>query len=175
MIAAGEDRAVGPRRNLFKPVTRFRNDGFRVGAYPRRCAGRARRSASTCQPHVRGICRPALRRVDRLVFHASLKVRKGQRVLVYGAFGAIARPRYSWQEFGARGDRRLQHHDPRAGALAGCTSVIDYRRTTSRKAADATTSSSSRGKLKEWKAMLNAARHWRRAGCPCPVDDASQV
>ena len=176
MIAAGEVESVGRDVTSFKPGDQvFGMDGFRAGTY----------AEKVCWPSSALALRPANLTHEESAalpyggliasfFMRRLKVRKGQRVLVYGASGAI----------GASAVQLATHLGAEVAGVCsttnldlvrslGATMVIDYTRE------DFTKSGQSYdvifdavGKRKSATAMLNARAVLASGGVSTSVDDA---
>jgi len=121
MIAAGEIESVGREVTSFKPGDQvFGMNGFRAGTYAEKVCWPAS-SALALRPANFTYEESAALPYGGLIasfFVRRLKLQKGQRVLVYGASGAIGTS--AVQLARNLGDRRLQHREPRACAVAGC-------------------------------------------------------
>jgi len=176
MIAAGEIESVGRDVTSFKPGDQvFGMDGFRAGTY----------AEKVCWPSSALALRPANLTYEEAAalpyggliasyFMRRLKVRKGQRVLVYGASGAIGTSAVQLaRNLGAEVTGVCSTTNLELVRSLGATSVIDYTK-------DDFTRSGMRydvifdavGKLKSAKAMLNAGAVLASGGVSMSVDDA---
>ena len=176
MIAAGEIESVGRDVTSFKPGDQvFGMDGFRAGTY----------AEKVCWPSSALALRPANLTYDESAalpyggliasfFVRRLKVQKGQRVLVYGASGAIGTSAVQLAaHLGAEVTGVCSTANLELVQSLGATSVIDYTK-------DDFTQSGSRydvifdavGKRKSAKAMLNAGAAVASGGVSMSVDDA---
>ena len=176
MIAAGEIESVGREVTSFKPGDQvFGMDGFRAGTY----------AEKVCWPTSALALRPANLTYEESAalpyggliasfFMRRLKVRKGQRVLVYGASGAIGTSAVQLaRNLGAEVTGVCSTTNLELVRSLGATSVIDYTK-------DDFTQSGRRydvifdavGKRKSAKAMLNAGAALASGGVSMSVDDA---
>jgi NADPH:quinone reductase-like Zn-dependent oxidoreductase len=176
MIAAGEIESVGRDVTSFKPGDQvFGMDGFRAGTY----------AEKVCWPSSALAPRPANFTYEESAalpyggliasfFMRRLKVREGQRVLVYGASGAIGTSAVQLaHNLGAEVTGVCSTTNLELVRSLGATSVIDYTK-------DDFTESARRydvifdavGKLKSAKAMLNAGAALASGGVSMSVDDA---
>jgi NADPH:quinone reductase-like Zn-dependent oxidoreductase len=176
MIAAGEIESVGRDVTSFKPGDQvFGMDGFRAGTY----------AEKVCWPTSALALRPANLTYEESAalpyggliasfFMRRLKVRKGQRVLVYGASGAIGTSAVQLaRNLGAEVTGVCSTTNLELVRSLGATSVIDYTK-------DDFTQSGRRydvifdavGKRKSAKAMLNAGAALASGGVSMSVDDA---
>ena len=176
MIAAGEIESVGRDVTSFKPGDQvFGMDGFRAGTY----------AEKVCWPSSALALRPANLTYEEAAalpyggliasyFMRRLKVRKGQRVLVYGASGAIGTSAVQLaRNLGAEVTGVCSTTNLELVRSLGATSVIDYTK-------DDFTRSGMRydvifdavGKRKSAKAMLNAGAVLASGGVSMSVDDA---
>jgi len=176
MIAAGEVESVGRDVTSFKPGDQvFGMDGFRAGTY----------AEKVCWPSSALALRPANLTYEESAalpyggliasfFLRRLKVRKGQRVLVYGASGAIGTSAVQLaRNLGAEVTGVCSTTNLELVRSLGATSVIDYTK-------DDFTQSGMRydvifdavGKRKSAKAMLNASAALASGGVSMSVDDA---
>jgi len=176
MIAAGEIESVGRDVSSFKLGDQvFGMDGFRAGTY----------AEKVCWPSSALALRPANLTYEESAalpyggliasfFMRRLKVRKGQRVLVYGASGAIGTSAVQLaRHLGAEVTGVCSTANLDLVRSLGATSVIDYMK-------DDFTQSGSRydvifdavGKRKSAKAMLNAGAALASGGLSMSVDDA---
>jgi NADPH:quinone reductase-like Zn-dependent oxidoreductase len=176
MIAAGEIESVGRDVTSFKPGDQvFGMDGFRAGTY----------AEKVCWPTSALALRPANLTYEESAalpyggliasfFIRRLKVRKGQRVLVYGASGAIGTSAVQLaRNLGAEVTGVCSTTNLELVRSLGATSVIDYTK-------DDFTQSGRRydvifdavGKRKSAKAMLNAGAALASGGVSMSVDDA---
>src|SRR5438034_1574016 len=176
MIAAGEIESVGRDVSSFKLGDQvFGMDGFRAGTY----------AEKVCWPSSALALRPANLTYEESAalpyggliasfFMRRLKVRKGQRVLVYGASGAIGTSAVQLaRHLGAEVTGVCSTTNLDLVRSLGATSVIDYMK-------DDFTQSGSRydvifdavGKRKSAKAMLNAGAALASGGLSMSVDDA---
>src|SRR6266568_4724848 len=177
MIAAGEIESVGRDVTSFKPGDQvFGMNGFRAGTYAEKVCWPAS-SELALRPANLTYEESASLPYGRLIasfFVRRLKIRKGLRVLVYGASGAIGTSAVQLaRHLGAdvtgvcgRTNIDLVHS-------LGASDVIDYMK-------DDFTQSGRRydvifdavGKRKSAKAMLNAAAALASGGASMSVDDA---
>jgi NADPH:quinone reductase-like Zn-dependent oxidoreductase len=176
MIAAGEIESVGREVTSFKPGDQvFGMDGFRAGTY----------AEKVCWPSSALALRPANLTYEESAalpyggliasfFVRRLKVRTGQRVLVYGASGAIGTSAVQLaRHLGAEVTGVCSTVNLELVQSLGATSVIDYTK-------DDFTHSGRRydivfdavGKRKSAKAMLNAGAALASGGVAMSVDDA---
>jgi len=176
MIAAGEIESVGRDVTSFKPGDQvFGMDGFRAGTY----------AEKVCWPSSALALRPANFTYEESAalpyggliasfFVRRLKVQKGQRVLVYGASGAIGTSAVQLvRHLGAEVTGVCSTANLELVRSLGATSVIDYTK-------DDFTQSGRRydvifdavGKRKSAKAMLNAGAALASGGVSMSVDDA---
>ncbi len=177
MIAAGEIESVGREVTSFKPGDQvFGMDGFRAGAY----------AEKVCWPATAALAlRPANLTYEESAalpyggliasfFVRRLNVRKGQRLLVYGASGAIGTSAVQLAgHLGAEVTGVCSTANLELVQSLGATTVIDYTK-------DDFTESSERydlifdavGKRKSAKAMLNAGAALASGGASMSVDDA---
>jgi len=176
MIAAGEIESVGRDVTSFKPGDQvFGMDGFRAGTY----------AEKVCWPSSALALRPANLTYEESAalpyggliasfFVRRLKIQKGQRVLVYGASGAIGTSAVQLaRHLGAEVTGVCSTANLELVRSLGATSVIDYTK-------DDFTQSGKRydvifdavGKRKSAKAMLNAGAALASGGVSMSVDDA---
>jgi NADPH:quinone reductase-like Zn-dependent oxidoreductase len=177
MIAAGEVESVGREVTSFKPGDQvFGMDGFRAGTY----------AEKVCWPASAALAlRPANLTYEECAalpyggliasfFVRRLKVREGQRVLVYGASGAIGTSAVQLaRHLGAEVTGVCSTANLELVRSLGATTVIDYTK-------DDFTQSGSRydvifdavGKRKSAKAMFNAGAALASGGVSMSVDDA---
>ncbi len=177
MIAAGEIESVGRAVTSFKPGDEvFGMDGFRAGTY----------AEKVCWPATAAIAlRPANLTYEESAalpyggllasfFVRRLKVRKDQRLLVYGASGAIGTAAVQLaRHLGAEVTGVCSTANLELVRSLGATAVIDYTK-------DDFTQGGSRydlifdavGKRKSAKAMLNARAALVTGGVSMSVDDA---
>ena len=176
MIAAGEIESVGRKVTAFKPGDQvFGMDGFRAGAY----------AEKVCWPSSAIALRPANLTYDESAalpyggliasfFVRRLKIQKGQRVLVYGASGAIGTSAVQLaKHLGAEVSGVCSTANLDLVRSLGATSVIDYTK-------DDFTQGGTRydvifdavGRRKSAKAMLNAGAALASGGVSMSVDDA---
>ena len=177
MIAAGEIESVGRQVTSFKPGDRvFGMDGFRAGTYAEKVCWPAT-SALALLPANLTFEESAALPYGGLIaafFVRRLKVQKGQRVLVYGASGAIGTSAVQLvRHLGADVTGVCSTANVELVRSLGATSVIDYTR-------DDFTKSGQRydvifdavGKRKSATAMLNARAALASGGVSMSVDDA---
>ncbi|HEY8644048.1 MAG TPA: NAD(P)-dependent alcohol dehydrogenase [Candidatus Dormibacteraeota bacterium] len=176
MIAAGEIESVGREVTSFKPGDQvFGMDGFRAGTY----------AEKVCWPSSALALRPANLTYEESAalpyggliasfFVRRLKVRKGQRVLVYGASGAIGTSAVQlMRHLGAEVTGVCSTANLELVRSLGATSVIDYTKndfTQSGRRYDVIFDAV--GKRKSAKAMLNAGAALVPGGVSMSVDDA---
>jgi NADPH:quinone reductase-like Zn-dependent oxidoreductase len=176
MIAAGEIESVGRDVTSFKPGDQvFGMDGFRAGTYAEKVCWPAS-SALTIRPANLTYEESAALPYGGLIasfFVRRLKVRKGQRVLVFGASGAIGTAAVQLAtHLGAEVTGVCSTANLELVRSLGATTVIDYTK-------DDFTQSGSRydvifdavGKRKSAKAMLNAGAALGSGGVSMSVDD----
>jgi NADPH:quinone reductase-like Zn-dependent oxidoreductase len=177
MIAAGEIESVGREVTAFKPGDQvFGMDGFRAGTY----------AEKVCWPASTALApRPANLKYEECAalpyggliasyFMRRLKVREGQRLLVYGASGAIGTSAVQVaSHLGADVTGVCSTTNLELVKSLGATQVIDYT-------VDDFTQSATRydiifdavGKRKSAKAMVNAGAALVSGGISMSVDDA---
>jgi NADPH:quinone reductase-like Zn-dependent oxidoreductase len=177
MIAAGEIESVGREVTAFKPGDQvFGMDGFRAGTY----------AEKVCWPASTALAlRPANFTYEECAalpyggliasyFMRRLKVREGQRLLVYGASGAIGTSAVQVaSHLGAEVTGVCSTTNLELVKSLGATQVIDYT-------VDDFTQSATRydvvfdavGKRKSAKAMVNAGAALVSGGMSMSVDDA---
>jgi len=176
MIAAGEIESVGREVTAFKPGDQvFGMDGFRAGTY----------AEKVCWPSSAVALRPANLTYEESAalpyggliasfFVRRLKIRKGQRVLVYGASGAIGTSAVQLaRHLGTEVTGVCSTTNLDLVRSLGATAVIDYTK-------DDFTQGGRRydvifdavGKRKSAKAMLNAGAALVSGGVSMSVDDA---
>jgi NADPH:quinone reductase-like Zn-dependent oxidoreductase len=177
MIAAGEVESIGREVTSFKPGDQvFGMDGFRAGAY----------AEKVCWPESAALAmRPANLSYDESAalpyggllasfFMRRLKVREGQRVLVYGASGAIGTAAVQLaRHLGAEVTGVCSTANLELVRSLGATMAIDYTK-------DDFTQGGGRydlifdavGKRKSAKAMLNVGAALASGGVSMSVDDA---
>ena len=176
MIAAGEIESVGRDVTSFKPGDQvFGMDGFRAGTY----------AEKVCWPSSALALRPANLTYEESAalpyggliasfFVRRLKIQKGQRVLVYGASGAIGTSAVQLaRHLGAEVTGVCSTANLELVRSLGATSVIDYTKndfTQSGKRYDVIFDAV--GKRKSAKAMLNAGAALASGGVSMSVDDA---
>src|SRR5438105_652690 len=176
MIAAGEVESVGREVTSFKAGGQvFGMDGFRAGAYAEKVCWPS--SALALLPANLTYEESAALPYGGLIasfFMRRLKVRKGQRVLVYGASGAIGTSAVQLaRHLGAEVAGVCSPTNLDLVRSLGATTVIDYTR-------DDFTKSGQRydiifdavGKRKSATAMLNASATLASGGVSMSVDDA---
>jgi NADPH:quinone reductase-like Zn-dependent oxidoreductase len=177
MIAAGEIESVGREVTSFKPGDQvFGMNGFRAGTYAEKVCWPAR-SALAFRPANLTYEESAALPYGGLIASflvRRLKVRKGQRVLVYGASGAIGTSAVQLaRHLGAEVTGVCSTANLELVRSLGAATVIDYTK-------DDFTQSSGRydvildavGKRKSAKAMLNAGAALASGGVLMSVDDA---
>jgi NADPH:quinone reductase-like Zn-dependent oxidoreductase len=177
MIAAGEIESVGRGVTDFKPGDQvFGMDGFRAGTYAEKVCWPASAALALRPANLTYEESAALPYGGLLAsfFVRRLKVRKGHRVLVYGASGAIGTSAVQLathlgaEVTGVCGTANLE-----LVRSLGAATVIDYTK-------DDFTQSGGRydvifdavGKRKSAKAMLNAGAALASGGVSMSVDDA---
>jgi len=176
MIAAREIESVGRDVTSFKPGDQvFGMDGFRAGTY----------AEKVCWPSSALALRPANLTYEESAalpyggliasfFVRRLKIQKGQRVLVYGASGAIGTSAVQLaRHLGAEVTGVCSTANLELVRSLGATSVIDYTKndfTQSGKRYDVIFDAV--GKRKSAKAMLNAGAALASGGVSTSVDDA---
>ncbi len=177
MIAAGEIESVGREVTAFKPGDQvFGMDGFRAGTYAEKVCWSAS-SALALRPANLTYEESAALPYGGLLaafFIRRLNVRKGLRLLVYGASGAIGTSAVQLAtHLGAEVTGVCSTANLELVRSLGATTVIDYTK-------DDFTQSGSRydlifdavGKRKSAKAMLNASAVLASGGVSMSVDDA---
>ena len=177
MIAAGEIESVGREVTTFKPGDQvFGMNGFRAGAYAEKLCWPAS-SALALRPANLTYEESAALPYGGLIasfFVHRLKVGKGQRLLVYGASGAIGTSAVQLaRHLGAEVTGVYSTTNLELVRSLGATTVIDYTK-------DDFTQSGRRydvifdavGKRKSAKAMLNAGAALASGGVSMSVDDA---
>src|SRR5256884_1278427 len=177
MIAAGEIESVGREVTSFKPGDQvFGMNGFRAGTYAEKVCWPAS-SALALRPANLTYEESAALPYGGLIasfFVRRLKVRKGQRLLVYGASGAIGTSAVQLaRHLGAEVTGVCSTTNLELARSLGATTVIDYTK-------DDFTQSDRRydvifdavGKRKSAKAMLNAGAELASGGVSMSVDDA---
>ncbi len=177
MIAAGEIESVGREVTAFKPGDQvFGMDGFRAGTYAEKVCWSAS-SALALRPANLTYEESAALPYGGLLaafFMRRLNVRKGLRLLVYGASGAIGTSAVQLAtHLGAEVTGVCSTANLELVRSLGATTVIDYTK-------DDFTQSGSRydlifdavGKRKSAKAMLNAGAVLASGGVSMSVDDA---
>ncbi len=177
MIASGEIESVGREVTSFKPGDQvFGMDGFRAGTYAEKVCWPAT-SALALRPANLTYEESAALPYGGLIasfFVRRLKVRKGQRVPVYGASGAIGTSAVQLaRHFGAEVTGVCSTPHLELVRSLGATTVVDYTK-------DDFTQSGTRydvifdavGKRKSAKAMLNAGAALASGGVSMSVDDA---
>jgi NADPH:quinone reductase-like Zn-dependent oxidoreductase len=177
MIAAGEIESVGREVTSFKPGDQvFGMDGFRAGTYAEKVCWPAS-AALALRPANLTYEESAALPYGGLIasyFVHRLKVRKGQRMLVYGASGAIGTSAVQLAlHLGAEVTGVCSTDNLELVRSLGATTVIDYTK-------DDFTQGGQRydlvfdavGKRKSAKAMLNAGAALAPGGVAMSVDDA---
>src|SRR5258708_15192445 len=177
MIAAGEIESVGCEVTTFKPGDQvFGMDGFRAGTYAEKVCWPAS-SALALRPANLTYEESAALPYGGLLasfFVRRLKVRKDQRLLVYGASGAIGTAAVQLaRHLGAEVTGVCSTANLELVRSLGATTVIDYTK-------DDFTQSGLRydvildavGKRKTAKAMLSAGAAVASGGVSMSVDDA---
>jgi NADPH:quinone reductase-like Zn-dependent oxidoreductase len=177
MIVAGEIESVGREVTDFKPGDQvFGMDGFRAGTYAEKVCWPASAALAIRPANLTYEESAALPYGGLLAsfFVRRLKVGKGQRVLVYGASGAIGTSAVQLAtHLGAEVTGVCSTPNLELVRSLGAASVIDYTK-------DDFTQSGGRydvifdavGKRKSAKAMLNAGAALASGGVSMSVDDA---
>ena len=177
MIAAGEIESVGSEVTSFKPGDQvFGMDGFRAGTYAEKVCWPATAALALRPPNLTYEESAAIPYGGLIAsfFVRRLKVRQGQRVLVYGASGSIGTSAVQLaRHLGAEVTGVCSTANLELVRSLGATSVIDYT-------TDDFTQSGRRydvifdavGKRKSAKAMLNAGGALTSGGVAMSVDDA---
>ena len=177
MIAAGEIESVGREVTAFKPGDQvFGMDGFRAGTYAEKVCWSASSALANRPANLTYEESAALPYGGLLAafFMRRLNVRKGLRLLVYGASGAIGTSAVQLAtHLGAEVTGVCSTANLELVRSLGATTVIDYTK-------DDFTQSGSRydlifdavGKRKSAKAMLNASAVLASGGVSMSVDDA---
>jgi NADPH:quinone reductase-like Zn-dependent oxidoreductase len=177
MIAAGEIESVGREVTSFKPGDQvFGMDGFRAGTYAEKVCWPAS-SALALRPTNLTYDESAALPYGGLIasfFVRRLRVRKGQRLLVYGASGAIGTSVVQLaRHLGAEVTGVCSTTNLELVRSLGASTVIDYTRndfTQSGRRYDIIFDAV--GKRKSAKAMLNAGTALASGGVSMSVDDA---
>ena len=177
MIAAGEIESVGREVTTFRPGDQvFGMNGFRAGTYAEKVCWPAS-SALALRPANLTYEESAALPYGGLIasfFVRRLKIRKGQRLLVYGASGSIGTSAVQLaRHLGAEVTGVCSTTNLELVRSLGATTVIDYTK-------DDFTQSGRRydvifnavGKRKSAKAMLNAGAALASGGVSMSVDDA---
>jgi len=177
MIAAGEIESVGREVTSFKPGDQvFGMEGFRAGTYAEKVCWPAS-SALALRPANLTYEESAALPYGGLIasfFVRRLKVREGQRVLVYGASGAIGASAVQLaRHLGAEVTGVCSTTNVELVRSLGAATVIDYTK-------EDFTLNGGRydvifdavGKRKSAKAMLNAGAALASGGVSMSVDDA---
>jgi NADPH:quinone reductase-like Zn-dependent oxidoreductase len=177
MIAAGEIESVGLEVTAFKPGDKvFGMDGFRAGTYAEKVCWPAS-AALVLRPANLTYEESAALPYGGLIasfFMGRLKVQKGQRLLVYGASGAIGTSAVQLaRHLGAEVTGVCSTANLELVRSLGATTVIDYTK-------DDFTQGGTRydvifdavGKRKSAKAMVNAGAALASGGASMSVDDA---
>jgi NADPH:quinone reductase-like Zn-dependent oxidoreductase len=177
MIAAGEIESVGRDVTSFKPGDQvFGMDGFRAGTYAEKVCWPATAAIAMRPPNLTYEEAAALPYGGLLAsfFMRRLKVREGQRVLIYGASGAIGTAAVQLaRHLGAEVTGVCSTANVGLVRSLGASEVIDYTK-------DDFTQSGARydvifdavGKRKSAMAMLNAGAALASGGVSMSVDDA---
>ncbi len=177
MIAAGEIESVGREVTAFKPGDQvFGMDGFRAGTYAEKVCWPASAALALRPANLTYEESAALPYGGLLAsfFVRRLKVRKGQRLLVFGASGAIGTAAVQLAtHLGAEVTGVCSTANLELVRSLGATAVIDYTK-------DDFTLSGMRydlifdavGKRKSAKAMLNSGAALVSGGVSMSVDDA---
>jgi NADPH:quinone reductase-like Zn-dependent oxidoreductase len=177
MIAAGEIESVGREVTSFKPGDQvFGMDGFRAGTYAEKVCWPASAALALRPANLTYEESAALPYGGLLAsfFVRRLKVQKGQRLLVYGASGAIGTSAVQLaRHLGAEVTGVCSTANLELVQSLGATTVIDYTK-------DDFTQSGGRydlifdavGKRKSAKAMVNARAALAPGGVAMSVDDA---
>ncbi len=177
MIAAGEIESVGREVASFKPGDKvFGMDGFRAGTYAEKVCWPATAALAPLPANLTFEESAALPYGGLLAsfFLRRLNVRTGQRLLVFGASGAIGTAAVQLAtHLGAEVTGVCSSANLELVRSLGATTVIDYTK-------DDFTKSGSRydlifdavGKRKSAKAMLNAGAALASGGVSMSVDDA---
>jgi len=177
MIAAGEIESVGREVTSFKPGDRvFGMDGFRAGTYAEKVCWPATAALAPLPANLTFEEAAALPYGGLIAsfFVRRLKVRKGQRLLVYGASGAIGTAAVQLaKHLGAEVTGVCSTANLELVRSLGANTVIDYTK------GDFTQDGSrydvifdAVGKRKSAKAMLNAGAALSSGGVSLSVDDA---
>ncbi|TMG32545.1 MAG: NAD(P)-dependent alcohol dehydrogenase [Chloroflexi bacterium] len=177
MIAAGEIESVGREVTSFKPGDQvFGMNGFRAGAYAEKVCWPAS-SALALRPANLTYEESAALPYGGLIasfFVRRLKVGKGQRLLVYGASGAIGTSAVQLaRHLGAEVTGVCSTTNLELVRSLGATTAIDYTKedfTQSGRRYDVIFDAV--GKRKSAKAMLNAGAALASGGVSKSVDDA---
>jgi len=175
MIAAGEIESIGRDVTSFKPGDQaFGMDGFRAGTY----------AEKVCWPSSAVALRPANLTYEESAalpyggliasfFVRRLKIQKGQRVLVYGASGAIGTAAVQLaRHLGADVTGVCSTANLELVRSLGATSVIDYTKDDFTQSGRYDVIFDAVGKRKSAKAMLNAGAALASGGVSMSVDDA---
>jgi NADPH:quinone reductase-like Zn-dependent oxidoreductase len=177
MIAAGEIESVGRDVTSFKPGDQvFGMDGFRAGTYAEKVCWPASTALALRPVNLTYDESAALPYGGLLAsfFVRRLKIQKGQRVLVFGASGAIGTSAVQLaRHLGAEVTGVCSTANLELVGSLGATSVIDYTKddfTQSGRLYDVIFDAV--GKRKSAKAMLNAGAALAPRGVSMSVDDA---
>jgi len=177
MIAAGEVEAVGRNVTSFKPGDQvFGMDGFRAGTYAERVCWPARAQLATMPANLTYEEAAALPYGGLLAsyFLRRLRVGKGQRILIYGASGAI----------GTSAVQLARHLGAEVTGVCGTANLELVRSLGAGAVIDYTTEDFTRsgarydvifdavGKRKSARAMANSAAALSSGGVEMSVDDA---
>ena len=176
MIAAGEIESVGREVTSFKPGDQvFGMDGFRAGTYAEKVCWPAS-SALALRPANLTYEESAALPYGGLIasfFVRRLKVRKGQRLLVYGASGAIGTSAVQLaRHLGAEVTGVCSTTNLELVRSLGATTVIDYTKDDFTQSGSYDVNFDAVGKRKSAKAMLNAGAALASGGVSMSVDDA---
>src|SRR5712691_7511062 len=177
MIAAGEIESVGREVTSFKPSDRvFGMDGFRAGTYAEKVCWPAS-AALALRPANLTYEESAALPYGGLIasfFVRRLKVRKGQRLLVYGASGAIGTSAVQLaRHLGAEVTGVCSTANLELVRSLGAAAVIDYTKEDFTKRGDRyDVIFDAVGKRKSAQAMANRATALAAGGVAMSVDDS---
>jgi len=176
MIAAGEIESVGREVTAFKPGDQvFGMNGFRAGTYAEKVCWPAS-SALALRPANLTYEESAALPYGGLIasfFMRRLKVRKGQRLLVYGASGAIGTSAVQLARHrGAEVTGVCSTTNLELVRSLGATTVIDYTKDDFTQNGRYDVIFDAVGKRKSAKAMLKAGAALASGGVSLSVDDA---
>ena len=175
MIAAGEVEAVGRDVTAFKPGDHvFGMDGFRAGTYAEKVCWPAKAAVAIMPANLTFEEAAALPYGGLLASHfiRRLKLAQGQRVLIYGASGAIGTSAVQLaRHLGAGVTGVCSTANLELVRSLGAASVIDYTNEDFTRAGPFDVIFDAVGRRKSAKAMANAASALAPNGVSMSVDD----